>query len=113
MGRKPYKYRKKTEPTLPVDIPVITNNGIEEKESEWSEIDLCEKNKDKIAYLFTVRVTHPMLRKREQPTVESKTLGYITDQGLYKIYTTKNGWGQLEDYSWIMLEYTERIEENP
>lgn len=58
---------------------------------------------------FKVQVDHPSLRRRRAPSINSETVGYITDKGLYNVYLVDNGWGRLEDGSWIMLQYTTRI----
>ena len=63
---------------------------------------------DKSHVLYQVKITHPSLRQREAPTKEAKVLGLITDQGVYNIIDEQNGWGQLEDNSWVMLTFTEK-----
>lgn len=62
-----------------------------------------------VLYLYKVQVTHPSLRKRAEPDTGSEILGYITDQGVYDIYAEINGWGQIYDKSWIMLQFTQKI----
>lgn len=57
--------------------------------------------------LYTVKVTHPSLRRRSAPNLQADVLGLIQDQGYYPIYEEVNGWGKLEDGSWIMLSYTQ------
>ena len=61
--------------------------------------------------LFQVKVTHPSLRKRSGPSVDASEIGLITDQGVYDIFDTYSGWGQLEDGSWILLSFTSKIKE--
>ena len=58
---------------------------------------------------YTVKVTHPSLRMRQAPSTDAEILGLITDQGEYEIFETKDGWGQLQDGSWIMLSFTKKI----
>ena len=58
--------------------------------------------------IYVVRVTHPSLRRRAAPTLRAEVLGFITDKGLYDVFVEENGWGRLEDGSWIKLEFTEK-----
>ena len=58
---------------------------------------------------YKVKVTHPSLRMRQAPSTDAEILGLITDQGEYEIFETEGGWGQLQDGSWIMLSFTEKI----
>lgn len=58
--------------------------------------------------IYVVRVTHPSLRRRAAPTLRAEVLGFITDKGLYDVFAEENGWGRLEDGSWIKLEFTEK-----
>lgn len=62
--------------------------------------------------LYTVHVTHPSLRRRSAPKIAQNMLGLITDMGNYAVYEEREGWGRLEDGSWIMLQYTERCNES-
>lgn len=59
--------------------------------------------------LYEVKITHPSLRRRAQPNEAAKILGVIEDQGIYKIFDIQNGWGKLDDGSWIMLCFTGKI----
>lgn len=59
--------------------------------------------------LYKVKVKHSSLRKREAPNTNAKIIGFITDLGIYDIFDERDGWGQLKDFSWIMLEFTQRI----
>ena len=59
--------------------------------------------------LYSVKVTHPSLRRRVAPSLSSEVAGFITDQGIYKIYDEVNGWGKLENGNWIMLSYTKVV----
>lgn len=59
--------------------------------------------------LYQVRVNHPSLRKRNGPTTASAVVGLITDKGIYDIYKESSGWGQLQDHSWIMLQYCTKV----
>lgn len=62
--------------------------------------------------LYTVHVTHLSLRRRSTPEIAQNVLGVITDRGNYAVYEEREGWGRLEDGSWIMLQYTERCNES-
>ncbi len=59
--------------------------------------------------LYTVRVTHPSLRRRAEPNTSAEILGLITDMGTYDIYKEEYEWGQLKDKSWIMLRFTRKV----
>ena len=59
--------------------------------------------------LYKVKIMHPSLRMRNNPNLNSEVKGLITDQGIYMIYEEQNGWGKLENNTWIMLEYTRKI----
>ena len=59
--------------------------------------------------IYSVHVTHPSLRRRAEPSYNAKIMGFITDCGIYKIFAENAGWGQLEDETWIALQYTSKI----
>lgn len=59
--------------------------------------------------LGKVKVTHPCLRRRVGPSTDSQVLSLITDFGVFNIFEEKDGWGKLEDGSWIMLSFTKKI----
>lgn len=84
------------------------NNIKEENESE-------EKHESHIEHmpepLFKVRVIYPSLRCRSTPEIGENVVKTITDKGIYQIYDVRDGWGQLEDGNWIMLQYTKKISE--
>lgn len=58
--------------------------------------------------IYKVSVNYPRLRKRSEPSFNSMEIGLITDKGVYDIYKEDGIWGQLEDKSWIDLEFTIR-----
>lgn len=59
---------------------------------------------------FLVKVTTDALRIRQQPTVNSKQTGLITDRGVYTIVDTSSNWGKLKSGAgWICLDYTKRV----
>ena len=66
---------------------------------------------EEILPLFSVKITHPSLRRRSTPEIAENVVGVITDRGIYEIYNVNGDWGQLQDNSWIMLKYTEKISE--
>lgn len=59
--------------------------------------------------LYSIKVTHPSLRRRSAPSLSADVVGFITDEGIYKIYDEVNGWGKLENGDWIMLSYTKFV----
>ena len=63
-------------------------------------------------YLYKVRVIHSSLRKRSGPSIDAAIVGIISDNGEYYIYHEQDGWGQLDDGNWIMLQYTKQIHED-
>lgn len=79
------------------------------------QVKIMEVATEKIPYssedpiLYNVRVTHPSLRRRAEPNNQAEILGLITDMGTYGIYMEESEWGQLQDKSWIMLKFTQRI----
>ena len=58
---------------------------------------------------YRVKVTSPKLRKRNLPSLSGSVIDYITDQGIYEIKDTVNGWGQLTSGEWIMLQFTQIV----
>ncbi len=60
--------------------------------------------------IYTVKITHPSLRHRAEPSVNGRIIGIITNRGIYGIFKEQDGWGQLEDESWIMLKFCQKIE---
>lgn len=59
--------------------------------------------------LFRVRVTHPLLNIRANPSINAKINAVITNFGEYNITEVQNGFGKIGDDNWIMLKYTEEI----
>ena len=87
---------------------IIIEPQVEEVAIEKEAI--LEEKKQPIA-LYSVKVIHPSLRRRSIPEVNnSNIVGLISDQGIYKIYAEVGGWGKLEDDTWIMLQYTEKVQ---
>ena len=73
-----------------------------------SEIE--EPKAEMVEEEFLVKVTTEALRIRQQPTVNSKQTGLITDMGVYTIVDTSSNWGKLKSGAgWICLDYTERV----
>lgn len=79
-------------------------NEVQTEEIEWQIQDVP-------AILFNVKVTHPSLRRRSTPEIAKNVVGIISDGGIYPIYDQNGDWGKLEDGTWIMLKYTEKISE--
>ena len=70
---------------------------------------IIQEEEVKLQPIYKVHVTHPSLRRRGAPNLSAEVKGLIQDQGYYEIFDEANGWGKLEDGSWIMLTYTERV----
>jgi len=47
--------------------------------------------------------------RRIKPRLQATAVGTISNGIRCNIYAEKDGWGQLEDGSWITLGYTTRI----
>ena len=87
---------------------IVTEPQVEEIAIEKEAI--LEEKEQPIA-LYSVKVIHPSLRRRSTPEVNNNNIvGLISDQGIYKIYAEVGGWGKLEDDTWIMLQYTEKVQ---
>ena len=71
------------------------------------EVELEEKEQPMA--LYSVKIIHPSLRCRSTPEIKDNVVGLISNQGIYGIYAEVGGWGKLEDNTWIMLKYTEKI----
>lgn len=113
MARKNYRVGVPNEVKIP-EIEVIPPT---EDVSTETQTKIMEVEVGKIPYspedsiLYNVRVTHPSLRRRAEPNTNAEVLGLITDMGTYGIYKEEFEWGQLQDKSWIMLSFTQRIHE--
>lgn len=87
-------------------------NYLQTKEIELGLVEIPEVHEEPmeieepVAPTYTVKVTHPSLRRRQAPSLSAPVLGLITDQGQYEIFEEQDGWGKLEDNSWISLEFT-------
>ena len=92
-----------------IEGEAIEENQIEEKVIATEEVE-SKENKQPVA-LYSVKVTHPSLRRRSEPEVADNIVGLISDKGIYNIYAEVGGWGKLEDGSWIMLQFTKKISE--
>ena len=53
-----------------------------------------------------VKVTAKLLNCRLQPSMSAQILGIIKMDEVHNIVAEQNGWGQLENGSWINLEFT-------
>lgn len=95
------------EQIIPPAENVVTETQVKVMEVETGKIPYTSED----LVLYSVRVTHPSLRRRAEPNTNSEVLGLITDMGTYKIYKEESEWGQLHDKSWIMLKFTQRIRE--
>lgn len=73
------------------------------------EIEIKEEAKPEKDFLYKVKVTHPSLRMRRAPNTQAEVYDLITDQGVYEIVNEVEGWGQLKNGCWIMLNYTRII----
>ena len=86
-----------------------TIKAIENEDNIFIADEIIEPIISKPDKLYEVKVRHPSLRRRREPSTDSEILGLITDKGVYSIYVENQGWGQLEDGSWIMLEFTNKV----
>lgn len=53
-----------------------------------------------------VKVTAKLLNCRLQPSMSAQILGIIKMDEVYNVVAEQNGWGQLENGSWINLKFT-------
>ena len=53
-----------------------------------------------------VKVTVKLLNCRLQPSMDAKILGIVKMDEIHNIVAEQNGWGQLENGSWINLKFT-------
>ena len=53
-----------------------------------------------------IKVTAKLLNCRLQPSMNAQILGTIKMHEVHNIVAEQNGWGQLEDGSWINLNFT-------
>ena len=53
-----------------------------------------------------IKVTAGLLNCRFQPSMSARILGTIAKDEVHNIVTEQNGWGQLENGSWINLIFT-------
>lgn len=53
-----------------------------------------------------VKVTAKLLNCRLQPSMSAQILGTIKMDEVHNIVAEQNGWGQLENGSWINLKFT-------
>lgn len=86
-----------TAPTLQVEDIVIEEVAPElEPESES-------------VILYQVRIDHPSKRYRKEPSLDSETIGLITDQGIYDVIEENMHWIRLGNGYWTMKEHTSKI----
>lgn len=104
-SKKKYSYISNIKEETPEEI--IMESKVEEEAIIEQEVKLEEKEQP--VALYSVKITHPCLRRRSAPEVKNNIVGLISDQGIYDIYSETDGWGKLEDDTWIMLQYTEKI----
>ena len=109
MSRKRTPAQNQVEPEILEELKV--EFAAEEKEPEIAEVveEPAVEVEVEAPKTYKVHVTHPSLRKRAMPNLGAYVAGIISDQGIYEIFETVNGWGRLEDGNWIMLSYTEIV----
>ena len=81
------------------EVEVVVEEQVLEPAPEPEELPLP---------LYVVRVNHPSLRRRSEPSMDGEVLGLITDKGLYNIYAEVGEWGRLADDSWINLQFVSK-----
>lgn len=59
-----------------------------------------------------VKVTAKLLNCRLQPSMSAQILGIIKMDEVHNVVAEQDGWGQLENGSWINLEFTVPHEHN-
>lgn len=59
-----------------------------------------------MGFVNQVKVTAKLLNCRLQPSMDAQVLNIIKMDEIYNIVAEQNGWGQLENGSWIKLEFT-------
>lgn len=101
--------RKRTPAQNQVDQEIIEDLKEEFVAEKEPEIVVVEEPAVEAPKTYKVHVIHPSLRKRAMPNLGAYVAGIISDQGIYEIFETVNGWGRLEDGNWIMLSYTEIV----
>lgn len=101
--------RKRIPAQNQVDQEIIEDLKEEFVAEKEPEIVAVEEPAIEAPKTYKVHVTHPSLRKRAMPNLGAYVAGIISDQGIYEIFETVNGWGRLEDGNWIMLSYTEIV----
>ena len=74
---------------------------------EIKRTEIVEETVQKIEPIMKVKVTHPSLRRRNAPN--GNVVGVITDHGEYDIFEEYDGWGRLNDNTWIMLQFTNKL----
>ena len=84
------------------------DRAIETEERVLPKIEEVIKESVK-APIYKVKVIHPRLRIRTMPSLSGDVVDHITNQGIYAIFAEQDGWGQLEDDNWIMLNYTQKV----
>lgn len=57
-----------------------------------------------------IKVTANLLNCRLQPSMKAKILGTIKMDEVHNVVAEQNGWGQLENGSWINLQFTAPVE---
>ena len=73
-------------------------------------INVSDAEKSLVNASYKVQVTTDSLRIRSGAGITHKTVGYITDRGIYTIVETKSGWGKLKSgQGWISLSYTKKV----
>lgn len=61
---------------------------------------------------YMVKVTGAKVRIRDEPSINSKTNGYVNRPEIYTIIEEENGFGKLlSGAGWISLKYTEKYKE--
>lgn len=53
-----------------------------------------------------IKVTAQLLNCRQQPSMSAQILGTIKMDEVHNVVAEQNGWGQLENGSWINLKFT-------
>ena len=87
---------------------IVESEPVEPAVESEPELDIVPEVEEKLKPIKTVKPKINALRAHSAPSMESECTKVINSI-YYDIYKEQDGWGMLEDGSWILLSFTNKI----
>lgn len=87
---------------------IVESEPVEPAVESEPELDIVPEVEEELKPIKTVKPKINALRAHSAPSMESECTKVINSIH-YDIYKEQDGWGMLEDGSWILLSFTNKV----